>query len=232
MQSVCFLSQNLFCRTGVSHAPLGGRPGLSTEVRRVQAGGDGLGGGTGPRTRRHEHLTRRTQRLESLSPSGAPGEGGAGGERPSELSRTTEARDGVQRRPGCLQAWQNYTEMRKKCMMGGSPLPLGTLMANPQLCALCRMLRLPLGLSGPCPFLYLRRVLFLCRMRNRGAAPPVVNWKCPLCSGIASRSVGAWLPLCVEPAVVRVETAARAFAGAPVLPGTAPALGKITEPVG
>ena len=33
------LSQNLFCRTGVSHVALGGRSGLSIEVRRVQAGG-------------------------------------------------------------------------------------------------------------------------------------------------------------------------------------------------
>ena len=33
------------------------------------------------------------------------------------------------------------------------------------------------------------------------------------------------------PAVVQVETAARASAGAPVLPGTAPVLGNIAEPV-
>ena len=117
---------------------------------------------------------------------GLPGREGPGGERPSELSRTTEARDGVQK-----TAWL-----------------LGLVWAL----VLCFV-------SEACAFLM--------PDAEQGAAPPVVNWKCPLCSGIASRSVGAWLPLCVEPAVVRVETAARAFAGAPVLPGTAPALGKI-----
>ena len=34
-----------------------------------------------------------------------------------------------------------------------------------------------------------------------------------------------------DPAVVQVETAARDSAGAPVLPGTAPVLGNIAEPV-
>ena len=72
MQSVCFLSQNLFCRTGVSHAPLGGRPGLSTEVRRVQAGGMGWAEGRRPRTSRHEHLARGIPRLELSSPRGDP----------------------------------------------------------------------------------------------------------------------------------------------------------------
>ena len=57
---IYFLSQNLFCRTGVSHAPLGGRPGLSTEVRRFQAGGVGWAEGRRPRTSRHEHLARGT----------------------------------------------------------------------------------------------------------------------------------------------------------------------------
>ena len=116
---------------------------------------------------------------------------GPGGERPSELSRTTEARDGVQK-----TAWLFW-------------------------------LVWALVLS----FVSGARALLMSDA-EQGAAPPVVNWKCPLCSGIASRSVGAWLPLCVEPAVVRVETADRAFAGALVLLGAAPALGKITEPVG
>ena len=36
---------------------------------------------------------------------------------------------------------------------------------------------------------------------EHGATPPVVNWMCPLCSGLAPRSVWAWLPLCVEPSL-------------------------------